>query len=144
MNSGLKEVFITTVVRFKRVDLQNGTSTCLQPNELLIISRAANGCACTKKGYHVSEIHQDLHISKPAVSQALNALEKKGYIIRAIDPDDRRKITVRVTQAGEAQLETARQFYDRALEEIIRQFGMENTETLLSLLDRLMNILEEI
>ena len=144
MDSGLREVFITTVVRFKRVDFQSGTVTCLQPNELLIISRAANGCACTKKGYHVSEIHQDLHISKPAVSQALNSLEKRGYIVRTIDPDDRRKITVRVTGAGEAELEAARQFYDRALEEVLSRFGVENTETLLVLLDRLMNILEEL
>ena len=144
MDSGLREVFITTVVRFKRVDFQNGTATCLQPNELLIISRAANGCACTKKGYHVSEIHQDLHISKPAVSQALNSLEKRGYIVRTIDPDDRRKITVRVTGAGEAELEAARTFYDRTLTEVLNRFGAENTETLLTLLDRLMNILEEL
>ena len=144
MDPRFREVFITTVIRFKRIDFQNGTAACLQPNELLIISRAANGCACTKKGYHVSEIHQDLHISKPAVSQALNSLEKRGYIIRTIDPDDRRKITVRVTGAGEAELENAREYYDRALKEVLNRFGAENTETLLVLLDRLMNILEEL
>ena len=144
MDSGLREIFITTFVRFKRVDLQNASTTCLQPNELMIISRAANGCACTQKGYHVSEIQQDLHISKPAVSQALNSLEKRGYIVRSIDPDDRRKITVMVTSSGAAELETARRFYDEILADILNRFGTENTETLLALLERLMNILEDL
>lgn len=144
MDSGLREVFITTVVRFKRVDLQNIPNTCLQPNELVIISRAANGCACTRNGFHVSKIQQDLHISKPAVSQALNSLEKKGYIIRSIDPDDRRKITVMVTSSGAAELEVSRRFYDEALGEILDRFGIENTETLLMLLDHLMNILDDL
>lgn len=144
MDSGLREVFITTVVRFKRADIQNIPNTCLQPNELLIISRAANGCACTRNGFHVSRIHQDLHISKPAVSQALNSLEKKGYIVRSIDPDDRRKITVMVTTSGAAELETAKRYYDEVLGEILNRFGIENTETLLTLLDHLMEILEDL
>lgn len=144
MDSGLRDIFITAVVRFKRIDLQKSSDTCLQPNELMIISRAAHGCACTRKGFHVSEIQQELHISKAAVSQALNSLEKKGCIVRSIDPEDRRKITVMVTPAGAAELEAARRIYDRALGEILDRFGAENTATLLTLLDRLMDILEEL
>lgn len=144
MDSGFREVFMTAVVRFKRVDLQKASDTCLQPNELMIISRAAHGCTCTSRGFHVSEIGQELHISKAAVSQTLNALERKGWITRSIDPDDRRKITVMVTAAGLAQLETARSFYDRILYEILDRFGEKNTETLLTLLNQLMDILEEL
>lgn len=143
MDSELKKDLVSAVIRIKRVDMQSVNPSCMQQTELLIISRAANGCASCDKGYTVSEIHKDLHLSKPAVSQTLNSLEKKGYISRAIDPDDRRKITVMVTDTGEAKLKEAQNQYDQVMDRVISQYGEENTRQLISLIYQLVDILEE-
>jgi MarR family transcriptional regulator for hemolysin len=40
---------------------------------------------------------EQLDISKPAVSRTLNSLEKKGYVTRRPDPDDKRAQWVQLT-----------------------------------------------
>ena len=43
------------------------------------------------------QLVEQLDISKPAVSRALDSLETKGYITRQRDPDDRRAHRVRLS-----------------------------------------------
>lgn len=52
-----------------------------------------------------SQIADSLRVSSGRVSTVLSALEKKGMVIREPDPDDRRVVHVRLTDAGR---ETAR------------------------------------
>jgi len=51
---------------------------------------------------HGQELAQEqlvnqLDVSKPAISRALSSLEKKGFIVRRRDPDDRRAYRVQLT-----------------------------------------------
>ena len=145
MEFELKGQFIDLVARFKRIDICPSSSvTHLQASEMAVMIRAStrytspDGCA------GVSEIHQTMYISKAAVSQTLNALERKGYITRAIDPSDRRKIMVTITAEGEAELEKTKQLYDNMLNTVLDQFGLEDTKTFIRLAERLMRILAEI
>ena len=48
------------------------------------------------------EIGGDMHVSTARIAQALNSIEKKGWITRQIDPGDRRKILVRLTPEGKS------------------------------------------
>lgn len=48
----------------------------------------------------VSELNCRMYDSPQAVSRALRILEQDGLIRREPDPDDRRKTTVRLTEAG--------------------------------------------
>lgn len=143
MELGLKGQFIDLVARFRRIDICPVPAAHLQASELAVMVRAsaryvpADGCAS------VSEIHQTLYVSKAAVSQTLNALERKGYIARTIDPSDRRKIMVTVTAAGGAALEEASRAYDDRLDMVLDQFGLENTRAFIRLTERLMRILDE-
>lgn len=50
-----------------------------------------------KQGFRQEEIVGQLDISKAAVSRALDSLEKKGYITRGKDPDDKRASRVLIT-----------------------------------------------
>lgn len=49
----------------------------------------------------VVKIADRLHVSSPAVSRTITALEKRGYAERYIDKDDRRSTGVRLTSLGE-------------------------------------------
>ena len=82
--------------------------------------------------------------SKPAVSQMLNNLERKGYIERSIAPGDRRKIIVRLTREGETALLEAKSHLDKSLDALIELLGEDDYRELLRLMSRLMDIIEEI
>lgn len=53
-----------------------------------------------EEGVRQEEIVEQLDISKPAVSRALESLEQKGYVTRAKDPCDRRASHVLLTPKG--------------------------------------------
>lgn len=69
-----------------------------------------------------SEISNIMGISTARIAATLNSLEKKGWITRRIDTDDRRRILVDLTSEGKAHAEQH------------HRHMMENTIKLLSML----------
>lgn len=54
----------------------------------------------------VSELAEAKNISRPAISQGVNALVNKGLIVRAPDPRDRRHVQLALTDSGDVLLDT--------------------------------------
>lgn len=54
----------------------------------------------------VSELAEAKNISRPAISQGVNALVNKGLIVRAPDPLDRRHVQLALTDSGDVLLDT--------------------------------------
>lgn len=50
-----------------------------------------------------SEISNRMGISAARITAALNSLEKKGFITRRIDPGNRRRILIELTEPGKEQ-----------------------------------------
>ncbi|MES1201555.1 MAG: MarR family transcriptional regulator [Pseudomonadota bacterium] len=68
--------------------------------------------------YPVADIIRDLRVSKQAAGQLIDALVLRGYLDRQTDPDDRRRITLTLTERGRAAAEVqtkAREEIDAAL-----------------------------
>ena len=70
------------------------------------------------------EISEEMGISSARVAAALNSLEKKGLVTRRIDPDDRRRILVELTQQGSEQVQ-------------------KHTEELLNNITQMLSVLDE-
>lgn len=51
-------------------------------------------------GIHQEELSRQIKMDKTSTSKALKKLESLGYIIRAKDPEDKRKYNIRVTEEG--------------------------------------------
>jgi DNA-binding MarR family transcriptional regulator len=47
----------------------------------------------------------ELGVTLPSVTHALNELESRGYLVRGHDPKDRRLVPLRITPAGERKAE---------------------------------------
>ena len=93
---------------------------------------------------HTAELQKKLFISKPAVSQMYKSLEKKGYIYRETDKNDRRKVVVTLTPKGHEILQQVKEYFDDRLAEIITEFGEENTIQLIELFNRFADISESL
>jgi MarR family transcriptional regulator for hemolysin len=71
------------------------------------------------------QLVEQLDVSKPAVSRTLNSLEKKGYVTRQPDPDDKRAhrvlLTEKALEVGPAIEQVYNNIYTLAMQGISRE-----------------------
>ena len=142
MGSSIKDSFLSASFRFKKLDACYPSHCCIPLNEWVVMDKITNGCVCTSSRLNVTEIQTCMHLSRPAISQILNSLEKKGYIIRDIDLSDRRKLYVTATPKGSAVLKETKVSYEQMLNEVVSKFGEEDKFQLIDYLNRLVDIYE--
>jgi DNA-binding MarR family transcriptional regulator len=58
--------------------------------------------AISRSGAPLAHIIEHLGTSKQAVGQLVDTLVLRGYLEREVDPDDRRRLTVRLGERGQA------------------------------------------
>jgi DNA-binding MarR family transcriptional regulator len=95
------------------------------------------------EGVTISDLSELLEISKPAVSQMINALEDKGYVERITTKNDRRLVYVRLTESGGQCLAKELQTFLQGMAKIFDKMGEKDTEDLLRLLNKLYLIVSE-
>ena len=96
-----------------------------------------------EEGIKPSKLSSICEMSKPAVSQMLNSLDKKRYIERKITKEDRRMVYISLTQKGREKLKDATERFIGGFDKIICELGSEDTETLIKLLNKLCYIIED-
>ncbi|WP_245705246.1 MarR family winged helix-turn-helix transcriptional regulator [Alteribacillus persepolensis] len=91
----------------------------------------------------MSEMAERLGISKSAVSQAMNKLEKEDLLIRSINENNRREITMRL---GETGIELKRQFqaFERSIiQDYIAQLPLEDIKKVRDVIVALDRIIQQ-
>ncbi len=144
MDNTLKEQLIRSMFRFKRVGAALRPRMDISMGEIALMKGIEDKACHSGKNSIVSTVQDSLHVTKPAISQMYNALEKKGYIIREINTDDRRKIVATLTPKGREILKCMMETADSMLNEIITRLGEEDTKQLIKLFNRLVDISEDI
>lgn len=139
MSSSLREQFFTSIIHFRKLESALSSECEMQMNEMVILHSIAGTCCqeCPCMNLDVPKIQKKLHISKPAISYILNALEKKNYITREIDPKDRRKVSISATPQGRAAAEESMKKYNALWDEILIHFGEDNMRQLVDLVHSL-------
>ena len=114
----------------------------INPGEMFfmeeILARKLSG---DNSGNWLSSMSDYLHVSKAAVSQMLGTLEKKGFITRETNPDNRREIRVSLTEEGEKRVNEMQRLFSERTDILIERFGVEDTKELIRLVDKLTDIL---
>ena len=87
----------------------------------------------------LGQLIRELRISKQAAGQLVDALVMRGYLERTMDPNDRRKLTITLTERGRAAAETQAAARKKIDEELLRLVGEANVastrRTLAALID---------
>ena len=81
-----------------------------------------------------------MSVSSARIAALLNALEKKGYLIRTPASDDRRKILVSLTDAGVALANTFTDDVKNSTADMLAQLGAQDTTEFLRILNRILQI----
>jgi DNA-binding MarR family transcriptional regulator len=89
-------------------------------------------------GTALSDVIADLGVSKQTASQLVDTLVVRGYLERTVDPDDRRRVLVALTERGRAAsdivLATAEQVDARLVAVVGAERMLHTKETLAALL----------
>ena len=93
---------------------------------------------CEATPYRISE---RINVKRPTVTTSLNSLEEKGYIKRTLDKKDRRKFVISLTEKGRKCVVEEKQRREEELCHIVESLGKDDTEKLLELSNKVINIL---
>ena len=88
----------------------------------------------------VSHLAQEFNLTKPTISEAVKALEQKGYVKRQTEKADARSHTLHLTDAGRALVAQTAQFANPMLGSLARISAAEKAV----LLEQLMGIMEQL
>jgi DNA-binding MarR family transcriptional regulator len=73
----------------------------------------------------LGDIIQWLGVSKQAAGQLVDLLVLRGYVAREVDPQDRRRLKVNLTEHGRAAAAIARSAVERVDERLVKAVGRE-------------------
>lgn len=138
MNSELKREFLHAMMRFRRAGMPIPPGGNIRMGELIVLSKIPRG------GASLTEIQNDMFMTKSAVSQLLSDLERRGLVRREVDPLDRRRIAVTLTGEGSGFLSRQRRYADRVMDSTIERLGEANMAELVRLLKLLADVSEQI
>jgi DNA-binding MarR family transcriptional regulator len=157
----LKRSLLKTLFRFKKTgysisnylinEMQSDLNiaeifalTCIKEHTEKGCSGKKNECECGKNATTHDAMQSVLSVSKAAVSQTLGELEKKGYVERKIDSDNRRKILITLTDEGRAALENSTVALDKLVVTLINRFGEVKTGKLVSMVNSFAELVEKV
>lgn len=108
----------------------------LTAKQVLLLELIRKGVTSTKN------LALQLNISTSAVSQILNKLETKEYIIRSINKENRREIILKLGAKGEQYFENLQILEDEINHNVYGQLPLEDLKHLARLLEKLNSIVE--
>ncbi|KJF73864.1 MarR family winged helix-turn-helix transcriptional regulator [Agrobacterium arsenijevicii] len=73
----------------------------------------------------MQDLASHLCLNQSSVSRLVERLERTGLTVRDLCPDDKRGVYTVLTDNGRARIESARAFYENALDAAIEQHGCE-------------------
>ncbi len=148
MNQEIKENFMTVMRRMKKIGMKFPQSMDVSMTEMLVLKSffcPGTGDEQTRQAQaSETEIHTKLHVSKAAMSQTLNALEKKGYIERCVNPQDRRKVLVSLTPSGKKMLDDSHAYVDRVFSQVIERVGEDKIREIIVLFETVVEVSEAV
>jgi DNA-binding MarR family transcriptional regulator len=105
----------------------------LSVGERMVLRTVHQRCQSSPEGVLPSQLSEVLGISRSAMTPLLNALENEAYLIRTVDPNNRRQI--RITPTG--KLDPTRQRRRQLVDDSITCLSALEQEQLLVILSKL-------
>lgn len=128
--------FIDTFEALARIERHNQTIMGIKKSEarvLLCIEFLSKEKECK---VNISEISKNLSITSPSTTEFVKNLTNKGYIERHINKNDKRVIEITLTDEGEKIVQDLKKYFNSLFSGIIERLGIEQSELLIELLDK--------
>lgn len=143
IESATAQKLLKAFMQFRKTGWHEKKIGGYNPSEFKVLAAIQQGANEKNNEMKVSEISQRLHVTPPTVTQIVNILEKDGLVERAIDPDDRRAVKIKLTPAGMEATASAKKRFTNTFAGLIDYLGEEESGQLADLLDKVHHYFNE-
>lgn len=84
------------------------------------------------KGTSLSDVAEHIGLTLPSMSTLIDGLVDRNYAVRRTDPDDRRRMTLTLTERGETTLKSSRQATQTYLAEQLNRLPETDRKTIVT------------
>lgn len=91
----------------------------------------------------LTSVREYLAVTKASVSQMLSSLEKRGLLVRKIDPANRRNLIVTLTSEGIERLRQKEFQVERRLRELLAELGETDARQFITLINKMNTVLSK-
>jgi len=109
-------------------------------SELFLMNVISDNTSDSEKNICLSEVRGYLSVSKAAISHMLGSLEKKKFINREIDKNNRRNLIVTLTPKGRKVLINKYDEFSGRLEKVINHLGENDVNQMIAIINRMIEI----
>jgi DNA-binding MarR family transcriptional regulator len=127
---------VMLVMRTVAAELRRSSDDPLAPAQFGTMMRVATG-PCT-----MSDLARHQAVSLPTVSKSIDALVRRGFIERCVDPMDRRQTLVRLTPTGQRKMADVRRRAEEFVARKLTALSSEERAQLVTATDLLTRIIE--
>ncbi|MFJ5718190.1 MarR family winged helix-turn-helix transcriptional regulator [Neobacillus sp. NPDC093127] len=143
IESATAQKLLKAFMQFRKTGWHEKKIGGYNPSEFKVLAAIQQGANEKNDEMKLSEISQRLQVTPPTVTQIINILEKDGLVERAIDPEDRRAVKIKLTQAGMEATAKAKNRFTEKFTGLIDYLGEEESEQLADLLDKVHHYFHE-
>lgn len=122
-----------SIIKVEETTIKNIKSMNLSINEMHLLESVGK----KEDALTISDIAQDLDITLPSVTIAINKLLKKGYVQKIKCQDDGRKVNVTLTKTGKKINSAHAYFHEQMIKNISKEFSKDEKEILLKSITKL-------
>ena len=138
MDNAFIDRFYTLADRLRRLLTQYSDIHDMTKQEFILM-QLTHQLSNTNQKVNTAVLSEMLLVSKSAVSQMINNLEERGFLIRKADKSDRRKPSVELTSDGIDVLVSAEKTLHENLSLLFNQLGRDKSLLFLSLFEELLD-----
>lgn len=143
IESATAQKLLKAFMKFRKTGWHEKKIGGYNPSEFKVLAAIQQGANEKNDEMKVSEISQRLQVTPPTVTQIINILEKDGLVERAVDPEDRRAVKIKLTQAGMEETARAKNRFNEKFTGLIDYLGEAESEQLADLLDKVHHYFNE-
>lgn len=143
MDDSLKQQLVHSIIRLRRTNLPAHNQD-MDLTALIMMKLFGENSHDSDGNIYMSELQDQLCISKAAISQIANNLENKGYLTREINKNNRRKLIITLTPEGREAMRQAEIKFDEMLSAFISRIGSHDLLEVVRLFNRFADIAEEL
>jgi DNA-binding MarR family transcriptional regulator len=122
------------ILKVEEQTIHNSAKIDLTINEMHLIEAIGKD---ENKGKTISDLADEMYITRPSVTIAVNKLEKKGYVNKIKDEKDGRMVLVTLTKKGVKMDTIHRYFHENMVRNIGKEFTDEEKEVLIHAIEKL-------
>jgi DNA-binding MarR family transcriptional regulator len=101
------------------------------------------GLALDRADIPLGQLIREMRLSKQAAGQLVDTLVTRGYLERSIDKDDRRKLTVTLTERGRAAAAAQRAAREKVDADLLAKVGKDDLDRTRRTLAVLIDMIDE-